>query len=242
MKIRMDDEEWNKSKYFKKKEFKCGCNGRYCKGYPSEISKSLIDNLNTIRSNLGKPVIITSGLRCSGFNTSIGGYYQSKHMSGEAADFNCGYVFSKSEKDQIVQMAYSLPNTNYSYTNDTNMSNAVHIDTKRYEDIPAPNPDLDGEIIYTVKSGDNLTTIAKNFNTTVDEILILNPDIKDKNLIYVNQKIKIPTTNSNLKPISEVAKEVIRGDWGNGKERKDRLEQAGYNYSEVQKEVNKMLE
>lgn len=44
-----------------------------------------------------------------------------------------------------------------------------------------------------------------------------------------------------LKPIDEVAKEVIRGDWGNGEERKSRLVQAGYNYSEVQARVNALL-
>ena len=43
------------------------------------------------------------------------------------------------------------------------------------------------------------------------------------------------------KTIDEIAKEVIRGDWGNGQERKDRLTKAGYNYDEVQKQVNKRL-
>ena len=43
------------------------------------------------------------------------------------------------------------------------------------------------------------------------------------------------------KSVDEVAKEVIRGDWGNGQDRKDRLTAAGYNYSEVQARVNEML-
>jgi hypothetical protein len=41
--------------------------------------------------------------------------------------------------------------------------------------------------------------------------------------------------------VEAVAKEVIRGKWGNGKERKKRLEAAGYNYSKVQAEVNRIL-
>lgn len=44
-----------------------------------------------------------------------------------------------------------------------------------------------------------------------------------------------------LKPISQVAKEVIRGDWGNGSDRKARLEKAGYDYSAVQAEVNRLM-
>ena len=46
------------------------------------------------------------------------------------------------------------------------------------------------EITYTVKSGDNLTKIAKQFNTTVDSLVSKN-GIKDKNKIYVGQVLKI---------------------------------------------------
>ena len=44
-----------------------------------------------------------------------------------------------------------------------------------------------------------------------------------------------------LKPIDEVAKEVIRGEWGNGEDRKARLTQAGYDYNTVQARANEML-
>lgn len=43
------------------------------------------------------------------------------------------------------------------------------------------------------------------------------------------------------KSIDELAREVIRGDWGNGSDRKARLEAAGYNYKEVQNRVNQLL-
>ena len=43
------------------------------------------------------------------------------------------------------------------------------------------------------------------------------------------------------KSVTQVAKEVINGEWGNGQDRRDRLEAAGYNYSEVQKKVNELL-
>jgi|GEM_PF-903806 len=39
----------------------------------------------------------------------------------------------------------------------------------------------------------------------------------------------------------DIAREVIRGDWGNGDERKKRLSAAGYDYAAVQKIVNRML-
>lgn len=46
---------------------------------------------------------------------------------------------------------------------------------------------------YTVKSGDNLTKIAKKYGTTVQVLVDLN-NIKDKNLINVGQVLKLPGT------------------------------------------------
>lgn len=49
------------------------------------------------------------------------------------------------------------------------------------------------------------------------------------------------SSNSGGKFIDTLAKEVIRGDWGNGKDRKNRLERAGYDYNAVQRRVNELL-
>lgn len=46
---------------------------------------------------------------------------------------------------------------------------------------------------------------------------------------------------SNKKSDNDIAKEVIKGLWGNGAERKSRLSAAGYDYSKVQSIVNSML-
>ena len=48
-------------------------------------------------------------------------------------------------------------------------------------------------------------------------------------------------SSSSRKTISQIAKEVINGEWGNGDARKQKLEAAGYDYDAVQKEVNKQL-
>ncbi len=42
------------------------------------------------------------------------------------------------------------------------------------------------------------------------------------------------------KSVSELAQEVINGKWGNGQERKEKLTAAGYDYAEIQSEVNKL--
>ena len=57
---------------------------------------------------------------------------------------------------------------------------------------------------YTVKSGDTLSSIAKKFNTTVEELVSSN-GIKNKNLIYVGQKLTVPTNNA---PSADVIKAI----------------------------------
>ena len=48
-------------------------------------------------------------------------------------------------------------------------------------------------------------------------------------------------TSTTKKSIDKIAREVINGKWGNGSDRKARLEAAGYNYKEVQSRVNALL-
>ena len=56
--------------------------------------------------------------------------------------------------------------------------------------LPYLNYEKDYSKVYVVKKGDNLTKIAKECKVTVDQLAALN-NIKNKNLIYVGQKLKI---------------------------------------------------
>lgn len=57
----------------------------------------------------------------------------------------------------------------------------------------------------------------------------------------VNRIVKGEVITPAKKSNEEIAREVIAGKWGNGVNRKNRLTKAGYNYSEIQKLVNKMI-
>lgn len=59
----------------------------------------------------------------------------------------------------------------------------------------------------------------------------------DMNICYDESYKQTVDKKSN----EELADEVINGKWGNGKERKDKLTNAGYNYNEVQKIVNEKM-
>lgn len=61
---------------------------------------------------------------------------------------------------------------------------------------------------YTVKSGDNLTAIASAHNTTVAELLRLNPQITNPSLIQVGQVI---TIKEGLKTYTVVSGDTMSG-------------------------------
>lgn len=54
-------------------------------------------------------------------------------------------------------------------------------------------------------------------------------------------KLATKTTAPAKKSNEEIAREVVQGKWGNGATRKKKLTDAGYNYSAIQKLVNKMI-
>ena len=85
------------------------------------------------------------------------------------------------------------------------------------EQIPEPiNQNLEeikNVIYYTVKRGDTLSKIAREYNTTVEQIVELN-GIRNPNLIFTGQRLKIPTSNKNTTITSSTTTEytVKRGD------------------------------
>lgn len=56
--------------------------------------------------------------------------------------------------------------------------------------------------------------------------------------IYLSNPVEI---QNGGKSIDELAQEVIAGKWGNGEERKSKLENAGYSYDAVQSKVNDII-
>ena len=71
------------SKNFTDSEFVCPC----CNG--GIVSPILIDKLQQLRDLINKPIIVTSGYRCSTENKKVGGHSHSPHTIGEAADIKC---------------------------------------------------------------------------------------------------------------------------------------------------------
>ena len=60
----------------------------------------------------------------------------------------------------------------------------------------------------------------------------------DMNYYYGNIE---EDSDTDKKSVDELANEVMEGKWGNGEDRKKKLEDAGYNYDAVQDRVNEIL-
>ena len=72
-------------KYFTYEEF----DSPDVQGSGQMMSEDLILILESIRNELGKPVIITSGYRTEAHNEKVGGKPNSSHLKGLAADIAC---------------------------------------------------------------------------------------------------------------------------------------------------------
>ena len=129
------------TKNFSPEEFKCKCG--HCTGYPSWMKKVELQNIQTIRSFYGKPMKVTSGLRCKWDNDhSKGSIKNSKHLTGYACDFYMqGVTDTLAHRKAAIKWMKNLPNHGYSYGNGYNsngvairaayMGNAIHTDTNK---------------------------------------------------------------------------------------------------------------
>jgi LysM repeat protein len=52
-------------------------------------------------------------------------------------------------------------------------------------------------VIYIVRLGDSMTTIAAAYGVTLEELIAANPQIRDRSLIYAGAEITIPTPHAS---------------------------------------------
>lgn len=140
--------------------------------------------------------------------------------------------------------------------NQTQAENMLKSDMKKYEKyvtdnvkIPLNENQFSALVSFCYNCGvGNLRTLVKNrtADQIADAILLYNKASgKILNGLVRRRKAErylfLKAVTDNAKTNEELAKEVIDGKWGNGAERKKKLTQAGYSYSEIQSLVNKLL-
>lgn len=99
------------------------------------------------------------------------------------------------------------------------------------------SPDHVG-IVESVKSG-IITVIEGNYSDTVKRRKIAIDGKYIRGYVIPHYE-KINASAVILLPLSDIVMEVLEGNWGNGAQRKNALLAAGYDYAEVQDEVNRI--
>lgn len=132
------------TKNFKLEEFRCGCGAKHCTGYHTTLSISLLKNLQKLRNKYGS-LTITSALRCTKYNTQIGGIRGSKHTQGKAIDWYTSYTTKSfnNRKGAIDWYIKYCSSVNYAYCDGygrtkwrkeypsvPTMYHSIHIDVK----------------------------------------------------------------------------------------------------------------
>ena len=83
-------------------------------------------------------------------------------------------------------------------------------------------------------------TITKIISGARNPYLLNNGNIGWVNDVCIVGGGTTATASTTRKSVATIAQEVMAGKWGSGADRKNRLQAAGYNYSEVQAEVNRL--
>lgn len=105
------------------------------------------------------------------------------------------------------------------------------------------NPDHVGTVTYVNRNSGYMVVTEGNYGNAVKKRTISLNGRYIRGFItpkYDGGTVAEPEKTGG-KNISEVAREVIAGQWGDGENRKKNLEAAGYNYAAVQAEVNRIL-
>lgn len=174
---------------FRPEEFRCGCNGRHCCGYPTYMQAVELKNVQAIRSHYGKPMAITCGVRCNAYNREVGGISNSEHKKGLAVDYCIkGVTDTLTNRKANIGWISSLPNHHYTYGNGIfaetvngrttkgyvsapGMGNAMHTDCR--ESAPAPSPyDENGKLICDGVGGAATVKEMQRFFETVQDGVI----------------------------------------------------------------------
>lgn len=112
---------WDEIKFFKRSEPYIACPCGQCGGFPAEPKEKLMRLADAVREAADRPMVPTSTVRCKAHNKAVGGVYNSRHLLGQAMDFQIPGLTAA----QILAIVRAQKNVAYAYAID---GSAVHMD------------------------------------------------------------------------------------------------------------------
>lgn len=101
-------------RYWSPEEFRCRCgeyHAPYCSGFPVLPDRTLLELVDDLRHNAGRPGHRSSAIRCHQHNIDSKGVADSRHKTGKALDF---YIEGMSGS-KLLAAAKADPRTRYAY-------------------------------------------------------------------------------------------------------------------------------
>lgn len=111
-------------RYWSPEEFRCRCgeyHAPYCDGFPVLPDRTLLELVDDLRHDAGRPAHRSSAIRCHQHNIDSKGVANSRHLRGKALDF----FIEGMTGPQLLAAAQADPRTNYAYIIDGQW---VHVD------------------------------------------------------------------------------------------------------------------
>lgn len=171
-------------------------------GTGAEVIYALRDNDNLARK-------VTNELARAG--SPVRDYYQRRLPSDPSKDYY--FIHRDTGKREPIIVEYGFVDNAVDYQNIIkNWSKFVESVVKavsEYKGYKYTAAITNGEQLYTVKVGDSLYSIARDHNTTVNELKALNG--LSSNLLQIGQTLKLPNMTSQSSPTSDTY-QVVTGD------------------------------
>lgn len=214
----------------------------------SKVYESLIKLCTDICKRNGKKKLLWLGSKSEALNYSpksdemvitVHRWFANKSCPGD-------WLYSRLD-DLAEKVTKNLSGTTTSTTTTTTKNDTLYrvqvgaYSVKNNADVQLKKVKAAGFDTYMVKVG-GLYKIQVGACSKKENAEAMQKKLKAKGFdSFVTTQSGSAVTTTSKKSIDTIAREVIRGDWGNGAEREKKLKAAGYDYAAVQKRVNELL-